>query len=55
MVVVITHIEKTPDGLQILVSHGVCLDTGKHIVLPCDHPSKLGAVFDERYGEWIIK
>ena len=47
------------DGLatgdrEFVVSHGVNLLTGRDVVLPCEHPSTLGAKKDEATGEWYL-
>jgi len=37
---------------EYTVSHGVDLDTGSNVILPCDHPRELGAT--NRNGEWYL-
>lgn len=39
---------------EFVVSHGVDEDTGRNIILPSEHPAKLGAKFDLELGEWVI-
>lgn len=44
-----------PTGRTLLIaSHGFDLSTDQAVVLPGEHPSALGAKFDENYQEWII-
>lgn len=40
---------------EYVASHGVDLYTGKSIIVSVDHPSKLGAKFNEAMGEWVIE
>ena len=40
---------------EFLVSHGVCEDILKNIILPCENPSVLGAKFDKELNEWILE
>lgn len=37
-----------------VVSHGVDLDTGKTVTLPCVPPADVGAVFDPDIGEYVV-
>jgi hypothetical protein len=39
---------------EFVVSHGVNLETGRNVVLPCDHPNRLGAVYDHDRCSWVI-
>jgi hypothetical protein len=39
---------------EFLTSHGVDFDTGRNVILPCDPPSRLGAVYDNEMGEWVL-
>lgn len=39
---------------EFVTSHGICPDTGKVVVTPNDHPQRLGAIFDNKVGEWVI-
>jgi hypothetical protein len=52
--VVITETNKKTGLQEQVVSHGVDLDTGRSVILPAEHPGKLGAVFDPGYGEYLI-
>jgi hypothetical protein len=40
---------------EYVASHGVDIDTGRNIIVSADHPSKLGARFNEDLGEWVIE
>ena len=40
---------------EFLVGAAFDAETGKAVIVPNEHPSQLGAVFDPSYGEWIIK
>ena len=39
---------------ELLVSHGIDEDTGRSVCLPCEHPNRLGAVFDTILGEYVL-
>jgi hypothetical protein len=39
---------------EFLVSHGIEEGTLKSVILPSEHPSRLGAGFDAELGEWVI-
>jgi hypothetical protein len=41
-------------GEEFVVSHGVDERTGRTVILPAEHPSKLGARFDMDIGEWVL-
>lgn len=40
---------------EYVVSHGIDEDTGRHVILPSEHPSKLGAKIDPEINEWVIE
>lgn len=40
---------------ELLVDYAVDYETGKKVVVPCDHPWALGAVLDRDLGEWVIR
>jgi hypothetical protein len=56
MLIVITVNEKdSRTGVErLVVSHGIDESTGKTVILPSEHPSALGAVFDADLGEYVI-
>lgn len=39
---------------EFVVSHGIDEDTYRHVVLPCEPPQRLGAVFDDELREWVL-
>lgn len=39
---------------ELLVSHGIDMNTDKTVILPCEHPAKIGARFDGELGEWVL-
>lgn len=39
---------------EFTVSHGYDEVTGGDIILPCEHPLKLGACFNSTIGEWVL-
>ena len=39
---------------RFMVSHGIDSNTGKTVILPNEHPAKLGAIIDSEYNEWVI-
>lgn len=40
---------------EFLASHGVDEESGKNVIITPDHPSNLGAKFDNTIGEYIIE
>ena len=42
-------------GTEFVVSHGIDEDTGRSVVLPSEHPAKLGAKFDRELMEWVLE
>lgn len=56
MIIVVTIYErKEKTGrTELVASHGVCYETGNTVILPNEHPSKLGAKYDESLCEWVI-
>lgn len=40
---------------ELLVDCAVDYETLQNVVVPCDHPSALGAVMDRDLGEWVIR
>jgi hypothetical protein len=42
-------------GREFVTSHGIDEDTLQDVVLPNEHPAKLGAIFDRELGEWVIE
>lgn len=49
-----TYINGIKGEKEFVVSHGINEDTGISIVLPNEHPMKLGGKFDIELGEWVI-
>lgn len=39
---------------ELLVSHGIDEDTGKAVILPCEHPARLGAQIDIDLNEYVL-
>lgn len=39
---------------EFVVSHGIDMDTGRNVILPSEHPAKLGARYDKDLMEWVI-
>lgn len=40
---------------EFVVSHGIDLETGKMVILPCDPPHTFrGAYIDSDIGEWVL-
>ena len=39
---------------EFVVSHGINPETDEMVILPCEHPSRLGAVFNNEIGEYVI-
>jgi hypothetical protein len=57
VIFVVVNIEKdsvSGRGREV-VSHGIEHDTGHSVVLPNVHPNEVGAEFDPRFGEYIIR
>ena len=42
-------------GEEFVVSHGIDEHTMRNVILPCEHPARLGAKFDSQLGEWVIE
>lgn len=57
MIVVVTTKEKNErtGREELIVSHGVDVDTGRMVILPCEPPQSLGATFDENLGEYVLE
>jgi hypothetical protein len=41
--------------IRTVVSHGVDDHTGRTVILPCDTPEDIGAVFDPSIGEYVVQ
>ena len=56
MILVIANHERNErtGRLTLVTSHGVDIDSGRHIALPQVHPGTLGAVFNENVGEYVL-
>jgi len=39
---------------EFVVSHGVDYETDKVVILPSEHPTRLGAQWDSDLQEWVI-
>lgn len=51
----VTDYRGRPTGKkELLVSHGVDEDTGKTVILPCEHPARLGAKIDLELNEYVL-
>lgn len=57
MIIVIVTKERNPrtGRTEEIVSHGVDADTGKPVILPCESPQAIGAVFDSEIGEYVLR
>lgn len=53
--IVVTERNERSGNMEQIVSHGIDSDTGRHVVLPCDPPGTMGAVFDREMGEYVIR
>jgi hypothetical protein len=40
---------------EFVVSHGIDEDTGRNVILPSEHPAKLGALWDRETNEWVLE
>ena len=55
MIVLVTHTETDSRGrTQTIASHGIDLETGRNVVVQQNEPRKLGAIFHQDMGEWVI-
>ena len=59
LLITCTETNKRTGKKETIVSHGIDMDSGKTIILPCD-PIEVfvrtcGARFDQDMGEWIMK
>lgn len=50
MIVLITLIEND----EMVVDYGVNVETDEIIVMPPQHPEKMGAIFDNKLNEYIL-
>lgn len=41
-------------GSEFVASHGVDSITLENVVVPQEHPERLGAKFDRNIGEWVL-
>lgn len=57
MIIVIVTKERNPrtGRMEEIVSHGVDADTGKTVILSCESPQAIGAVFDSEIGEYVLR
>lgn len=55
VLVTITEFNEKTRRNEIIVSHGVDLDTGREVVLPNETPEYLGGVFDPNMGEYVVR
>ncbi len=39
---------------DFIVSHGINEDTGDAVILPCEHPNALSAVWDKDIREYVL-
>lgn len=39
---------------ELLVDHVVDIETGRSVIVPCSHPSTIGAKFNSEIGEWVL-
>lgn len=54
IVVTIYELNQKTGRKELVASHGVCCETGKTIILPTEHPSKMGAWWNEQLREWVL-
>ncbi len=57
MIMVVVNRERNPrtGKLDLVVSHGIDMNTGKNAVLPQEGPAAVGAVMDMVLGEYVIR
>lgn len=56
IIIVITVKEKNQRTVreELVVSHGIDEHTGKTVILPCEPPERIGAVFNAEIGEYAL-
>lgn len=56
MIVVITINERNQrtGRDELVVSHGIDEATGKTVILPCEPPERIGAIFNAEFGEYVL-
>lgn len=56
MIIVITvkEINENTGREHLIVSHGIDKVTGKAVILPCETPAEIGAVFNTDLGEYVL-
>ncbi len=57
MIIVITTTERNERSgrMEVLASHGIDQKTDRTVILPCEPPAAIGAVFDDAIGEYVIR
>jgi len=55
LVIVVKERNENTGKLEEIVSHGISIASGKTVILPSEHPSTLGAVFDPEIREYLIR
>lgn len=57
MIIVITCYEEDPITKKkvLVASHGIEHKTDKVVILPCEKPEDLGATWDSKLREWVIR
>lgn len=55
IIVIVTHERNERTGRQErIVSHGVDDHTGQTVILPCETPERIGAIFHREIGEYVL-
>lgn len=56
MIIAITvYLRNEKTGLKsLVVSHGIERESGRQVVLPCEHPKDIGAIWNAELREWVI-
>jgi hypothetical protein len=56
VIIVITNKDKSESSgrNEIIVSHGINVETGQVVILPTATPEQIGAIFDEEIGEYVL-
>ena len=60
LLVIVEKAKKTdvcglPCGTELLVSHGIDINTNKLVILPNVPPHEIGCFFDNNIGEYVME
>jgi len=54
VLVVVTEVDEETGRESKVASHGIDCHTGKNVIVQCERPERLGAVWHPQMQEWVI-